>query len=82
MPDEVLAIIPARGGSKRIPRKNIRPFLGVPMLARTVGILREAGVFTPNQTSYIWGVALKGTTLYASDMINGLWKLDVSAIHP
>ena len=23
-----IAIIPARGGSKRIPRKNIRPFLG------------------------------------------------------
>jgi pseudaminic acid cytidylyltransferase len=43
---DVLAIIPARGGSKRIPRKNIKPFLGVPMLARTVGILRESGVFT------------------------------------
>lgn len=27
-----LAIIPARGGSKRIPRKNIRPFRGLPML--------------------------------------------------
>ncbi|MBT3404322.1 MAG: pseudaminic acid cytidylyltransferase, partial [Gammaproteobacteria bacterium] len=25
-----LAIIPARGGSKRIPRKNIKPFLGKP----------------------------------------------------
>src|ERR1044071_396280 len=29
----VLAIITARGGSKRIPRKNIRPFRGKPMLA-------------------------------------------------
>lgn len=28
-----IAIIPARGGSKRIPRKNIRPFCGKPMLA-------------------------------------------------
>ena len=27
-----LAIITARGGSKRIPRKNIRPFLGKPIL--------------------------------------------------
>ena len=45
MPD-VLAVIPARGGSKRIPRKNIKPFLGVPMLARTIGILRDSGVFT------------------------------------
>jgi pseudaminic acid cytidylyltransferase len=40
-----LAVIPARGGSKRIPRKNIRPFLGVPMLARTIGLLRQAQVF-------------------------------------
>ena len=40
-----LAIIPARGGSKRIPRKNIRPFAGVPMLARTIAILRAAAVF-------------------------------------
>ncbi|MBL0938537.1 MAG: pseudaminic acid cytidylyltransferase [Gemmatimonadaceae bacterium] len=31
-----VAIIPARGGSKRIPRKNIRPFLGVPLLVRTI----------------------------------------------
>jgi pseudaminic acid cytidylyltransferase len=40
-----LAVIPARGGSKRIPRKNIRPFLGVPMLTRTVELLRTSGAF-------------------------------------
>lgn len=40
-----LAIVPARGGSKRIPRKNIRPFLGVPLLARTIGLLQAAAVF-------------------------------------
>ena len=28
-----IAIIPARGGSKRIARKNLKPFDGVPMLA-------------------------------------------------
>ncbi len=28
-----IAIIPARGGSKRIPRKNIKDFCGKPMLA-------------------------------------------------
>lgn len=33
-----LAIVPARGGSKRIPRKNIRPFLGEPIIVR---VLRE-----------------------------------------
>lgn len=31
-----LAVIPARGGSKRVPRKNIRPFRGLPMLAWSV----------------------------------------------
>ncbi|MEX2160774.1 MAG: acylneuraminate cytidylyltransferase [Anaerolineales bacterium] len=33
---EVLALIPARGGSKSIPRKNIQPFLGHPLLAYSV----------------------------------------------
>lgn len=41
----IVAVIPARGGSKRIPRKNVRPFLGVPLLARTIRILRDASVF-------------------------------------
>lgn len=40
-----LAVVPARGGSKRIPRKNIRPFLGVPLLARCIGILQQSAVF-------------------------------------
>ena len=31
-----VAIIPARGGSKRIPRKNIKPFLGVPIIGRSI----------------------------------------------
>ena len=33
---EVLAIIPARGGSKGIPRKNVRPLGGVPLIAHTI----------------------------------------------
>lgn len=41
-----MAIIPARGGSERIPRKNIRPFLGVPILARVVGTALESGQFS------------------------------------
>lgn len=31
-----LAVIPARGGSKRIPRKNIKPFSGLPMIAWSI----------------------------------------------
>lgn len=40
-----IAIIPARGGSKRIPRKNIAPFLGRPLIAWTIEAALEARVF-------------------------------------
>ncbi|MBN9074382.1 MAG: pseudaminic acid cytidylyltransferase, partial [Rhizobiales bacterium] len=40
-----LAVIPARGGSKRIPRKNIRPFGGVPMIAWSIRAAVESGCF-------------------------------------
>lgn len=40
-----LAIIPARGGSKRIPGKNIRDFLGKPMLAYPIATALKSGLF-------------------------------------
>jgi pseudaminic acid cytidylyltransferase len=40
-----IAVIPARGGSKRIPRKNIKPFLGKPMIAYAIAAARESGLF-------------------------------------
>ena len=40
-----LCIIPARGGSKRIPRKNVKPFLGKPMLAYSIETARATGLF-------------------------------------
>lgn len=40
-----VAIVPARGGSKRIPRKNIRPFAGVPLIVRTLEMIQSCGVF-------------------------------------
>ena len=40
-----LAVIPARGGSKRIPRKNIRPFAGRPMIGWAIQAARESGLF-------------------------------------
>ena len=40
-----IAIIPARGGSKRIPRKNVRPFCGRPMLAWPIDAAIESGLF-------------------------------------
>lgn len=41
-----IAIIPARGGSKRIPHKNIRPFHGRPMIAWPISAAKESGLFT------------------------------------
>jgi len=41
----ILAVIPARGGSKRIPRKNIKPFCGKPMIAWSIEAARLSGCF-------------------------------------
>ena len=40
-----LAIIPARGGSKRIPRKNIKAFLGKPIIAYSIETALNSGLF-------------------------------------
>lgn len=40
-----LAIIPARGGSKRIPRKNIKEFLGKPIIAYSIETALKTGLF-------------------------------------
>lgn len=44
---------------------------------------REVGralVSSSQAPTHVWGVQLVGNRLYASDMLNGLWKLDVSAL--
>ena len=40
-----LCIIPARGGSKRIPRKNIKPFMGKPIIAYSIEAALNSGLF-------------------------------------
>lgn len=40
-----VCVIPARGGSKRIPRKNVRPFLGVPMIGWSIRVALESALF-------------------------------------
>lgn len=40
-----VAVIPARGGSKRIPRKNIRLFGGMPMIARSIQCALQSSLF-------------------------------------
>jgi N-acylneuraminate cytidylyltransferase len=43
---EVLALTPARGGSKGIPRKNIRPFAGYPLIAYSIAAALQAETVT------------------------------------
>lgn len=43
---EILALIPARGGSKGIPRKNIKPFAGYPLIAWSIAAARQSALAT------------------------------------
>ncbi len=43
---EILVLIPARGGSKGIPRKNIRPFAGYPLIAYSIAAALQAETVT------------------------------------
>jgi CMP-N-acetylneuraminic acid synthetase len=45
MQDHTIAIIPARGGSKRVPGKNIRPLAGKPLIAYTIEAALESKLF-------------------------------------
>lgn len=40
-----VCVIPARGGSKRIPRKNIKPFHGRPMIGWSIEAAQQSGLF-------------------------------------
>ncbi len=42
---KILGLIPARGGSKTIPRKNIKEMCGKPLIAYTIEAAKNAGVF-------------------------------------
>jgi pseudaminic acid cytidylyltransferase len=45
MSQKCIAIIPARGGSKRIPRKNIKEFFGKPLIAYSIEAALNSGLF-------------------------------------
>lgn len=44
--DKILAFIPARGGSKRLPRKNLLPLGGKPLVRHTIDCARASGQFS------------------------------------
>jgi CMP-N-acetylneuraminic acid synthetase len=43
--DRRLCLIPARGGSRRFPRKNVAPLAGKPLIAYTITAARASGLF-------------------------------------
>jgi len=43
---DILALIPARGGSKGIPRKNIRLFAGYPLIAWSIAAAKQSELVT------------------------------------
>lgn len=43
---KIIAIIPARGGSKRLPKKNILPFAGKPLISYTIKAALDSGIFS------------------------------------
>lgn len=43
--ENCLAVIPARGGSKRIPRKNLKPLQGKPLISYTIEAAWKSGLF-------------------------------------
>ena len=48
MPDKkpnIVALIPARSGSKRVPDKNIRPLAGHPLIAYSIAAALQSGIF-------------------------------------
>ena len=45
-PPEVLAVVPARGGSKGLPRKNVLPVAGKPLIAWTLEAASRARTVT------------------------------------
>ena len=44
--NESLCIIPARGGSKRIPKKNIKLFFGKPIISYSIEVAQRSGLFS------------------------------------
>ena len=63
-----LAIIPARGGSKRIPRKNIKNFLGKPIIAYSIEAALKSGLFSEIMVSTDDKEIAEVAQLYGADV--------------
>ena len=72
---DILALIPARGGSKGIPRKNIKPFAGYPLIAWSIAAGLQANsvsrVIVSTDDEEIAAVARQ----YGAEMAGGTRRL-------
>lgn len=64
-----IALIPARGGSKRVPKKNIRPLNGHPLIAYTICAAKDSGCFKKVLVSSDDTETLEIATGYGADVI-------------
>ena len=51
---KVVAIIPARGGSERIPNKNIKSFAGQPIISYSIKAAQKTDLFDPDELTQKW----------------------------
>jgi len=65
-----IAIIPARGGSKRIPRKNIKEFCGKPMIAYSIEAAQKSGCFEKIVVSTDDESIAKIASSFGADILN------------
>ena len=70
-----LAVIPAKGTSKRIPGKNLRDFMGTPMLARSIAIAREVGIFDHICVSTEDHQVVEVAKRYGAEIVKRPWAL-------
>jgi pseudaminic acid cytidylyltransferase len=70
-----VAVIPARGGSRRIPRKNIRPFHGKPIIAYSIEAAKKSrlfqAIYVSTEDANVADVALD----YGAIVIRRPWRL-------
>ena len=71
-----LAIIPARGGSKRIPRKNIKNFHGKPIIAYSIEAALKSGLFDEVMVSTD-DVEIKNISLELGALVPLLWSENI-----
>ena len=69
MTTNAICIIPARGGSKRIPKKNIKDFFGKPLIAYSIQTALESNVFTKIVVSTDDNNIAKIAQQYGADVI-------------